>query len=69
MASRPRVSQLRVLLVHSDRKDAKERRYGDLAGIRQWIEAIYDTCKDQLNLGRHGGRTPAGVTARIAQRL
>jgi hypothetical protein len=61
--------QLGVLLVHPDRKDAKRRRYGNLAGMRQWIEAVYDTCKDQLGLEHHGGRTPEGVYARIAQRL
>jgi hypothetical protein len=37
--------------------------------MRQWIEAVYDMIKDQLNLERHGGRTPAGVFARVAQRL
>jgi hypothetical protein len=37
--------------------------------MRQWIEAIYDTCKDQLNLESHGGRTPTGVTVGVAQRL
>lgn len=41
-------------------------RYGNLAGMRQWIEAIYDTCKDQLNLEGHGGRTPAAVIIRVA---
>ena len=57
-----------VLLARPDRKD-EERRFGNLAGMRQWVEAIFDTCKDQLSLERHGGRTPAGVYARIAQRL
>lgn len=57
-----------VLLARPDRKDEK-RRLGNLAGMRQWIEAIYDTLKDQLTLEGHGGRTPAGVFARIAQRL
>jgi hypothetical protein len=61
--------QIGVLLVRPDRKDETKRRYGNLSRIRQWIEAIYDTCKDQLNLERHGGRTPAGVITRIAQRL
>jgi hypothetical protein len=46
-----------VLLVRPDRKDEKKRRYGNLAGMRQWIETVYDTCKDQLNLEGHGGRT------------
>lgn len=58
-----------VLLAHPDRKNAKKRRFGNLAGMRQWIEAIFDTLKDQLNLEGHGGRTPAGVFTRVAQRL
>ncbi|MFQ6229332.1 IS982 family transposase [Nocardia sp. NPDC002869] len=61
--------ELGVLLVHPDRRDARQRRWGDLKGMRQWTEAVYDTCKDQLDLERHGGRTPSGVFARIAQRL
>lgn len=61
--------QIGVLLVHPDRQDANKRRYGTLAALRQWIEAIYDTCKDQLNLEGHGGRTPAGAIVRVAQRL
>lgn len=61
--------QFKVLLVHPDRKDARKRRYGNLGGMRQWIEAIIDTGKDQLDWEGHGGRTPTGVFARIAQRL
>lgn len=61
--------QIHILLARPDRKDAKHRKFGKLAGMRQWIEAIYDTVKDQLNLEGHGGRTPAGVMARVAQRL
>jgi Transposase DDE domain len=60
--------QTKVLLARPDRKDER-RRFGNLAGMRQWIEAIFDTLKDQLSLERHGGRTPAGVHARVAQRL
>jgi hypothetical protein len=37
--------------------------------LRQVIESINDTLKGQLNLEQHGGRTPAGVTVRIVQRL
>ena len=37
--------------------------------LRQVIESVNATFKSQLDLERHGGRTPAGVTARIAQRL
>src|SRR5680860_952715 len=37
--------------------------------LRQIIESINDTLKGQLDLEAHGGRTFAGVTARIMQRL
>ncbi|MEU1635016.1 IS982 family transposase, partial [Nonomuraea sp. NPDC005701] len=33
--------------------------------LRQTIESINQTFKAQLDLERHGGRTPAGVTVRI----
>jgi hypothetical protein len=60
--------QVKVLLARPDRKDER-RRFGNLGGMRQWIESVNDTLKGQLDLERHGGRTPAGVYARIAQRL
>jgi hypothetical protein len=37
--------------------------------LRQLIESVNDTLKGQLDLELHGGRTLAGVTARVAQRL
>jgi len=37
--------------------------------LRQVIESINATFKGQLDLERHGGKTPAGVCARIAQRV
>jgi hypothetical protein len=37
--------------------------------LRQVIESVNDTLKGQLDLERHGGRTIAGVCARIAQRV
>ncbi|HET7388169.1 MAG TPA: IS982 family transposase [Nocardioidaceae bacterium] len=37
--------------------------------LRQVVESIFDTCKDQLDLERHRGRTPAGVAVRVLQRL
>jgi len=40
-----------------------------LAPIRQRIESIFWTCKDLLNLERHGARTLRNLRARIAQRL
>ena len=55
-------------LVRPDRKD-EPARFGKLARSRQWIEAIIDTLKGQLTLEQHGGRTLAGVYARVAARL
>jgi hypothetical protein len=40
-----------------------------LAPIRQRIESVFWTCKDLLNLERHGARTPHNLLARIATRL
>lgn len=37
--------------------------------LRQRIEAIIWTLKNQLGLERHGGRVPAGLWTRIVQRL
>jgi hypothetical protein len=37
--------------------------------LRQVIESINQTFKGQLDLERHGGRTPAGVIVRVLQRL
>lgn len=37
--------------------------------LRQVIESINDTYKGQLDLERHGGHTPAGVTVRVLQRI
>ena len=37
--------------------------------LRQVVESIFDTFKGQLDLERHGGRTTAGVCARISQRI
>lgn len=40
-----------------------------LHAVRQTIESVNDTLKDQLGLEHHGGRTTAGVTVRILQRV
>jgi hypothetical protein len=37
--------------------------------LRQVIESINQTFKSQLDLERHGGRTPAGVWTRVVQRI
>jgi DDE family transposase len=51
-----------------DRKDER-RRHGSLGPVRQWIESTFWTCKGQLALERHGGRTVLGVCVRIALRM
>ena len=55
-------------LVRPDRRD-EAPRHGSIGWIRQWIESVNDTLKGQLDLERHGGRTPEGLYTRIAQRL
>lgn len=55
-------------LLRPDRAD-EEPRFGSLGRVRQWIESIVYTGKDQLSLERHGARTLEGLIARIAQRL
>jgi hypothetical protein len=37
--------------------------------LRQVIESVNDTFKGQLDLERHGGHTPEGVTVRVLQRI
>jgi hypothetical protein len=43
------VAELEAVLVRPDRAD-EPVRFGNLGGVRQWIEAIIDTLKDQLTL-------------------
>ncbi|MCA1701401.1 MAG: IS982 family transposase [Actinobacteria bacterium] len=51
-----------------DRKD-EPRRHGSQGAIRQWIESVFWTCKGQLTLEAHGGRTIEGLCTRVALRL
>jgi hypothetical protein len=62
------VASLEAVLVRPDRRD-EPARFGTLRPVRQWIESIIDTLKGQLGLEQHGGRTLAGVHARVGQRL
>src|SRR5206468_2553826 len=62
------VASLGATIIRPDRKD-EQPRFGQLGGIRQWIESTFDTLKDQLSLERHGGRTLSGLVSRIARRL
>jgi Transposase DDE domain len=62
------VAALGGVFLRPDRRD-EQPRFGSLGAVRQWIEAIIDQLKDQLSLERHGAHTPAGLCARVAQRL
>ncbi len=59
---------LSLTLIRPARKDEKTPRYFP-NWLRQRVEAIIWTLKNQLGLERHGGRVPAGLWARIVQRL
>jgi hypothetical protein len=59
---------LGLTLIRPARKDGKQPRYFP-NWLRQRAEAIIWTLKNQLGLERHGGRAPAGLWARIVQRL
>lgn len=59
-----------VELLRPARKGEAERLGAALfKPLRQTIESINQTFKAQLDLERHGGRTPAGVTVRVLQRI
>jgi hypothetical protein len=59
---------LRLTLIRPARKDEKAPRSFP-NWLRQRVEAIIWTLKNQLGLERHGGRVPAGLWARVVQRL
>ena len=59
-----------VRLLRPARKGEPERPGAHLfKPLRQVIESVNQTFKGQLDLERHGGRTPAGVIARVLQRI
>ena len=62
------VGDLGAVLARPDRRD-EPHRFGSLGGVRQWVEVIFDTLKDQLGLERHGAHTIQGLWTRVAQRL
>jgi len=57
-----------MTLIRPARKDESQPRYFP-NWLRQRVEAIIWTLKNQLSLERHGGRVPAGLWTRILQRL
>jgi len=60
--------QLGLTLIRPARKDEKQSRCFP-NWLRQRVEAIIWTIKNQLGLERHGGRVPAWLWARVVQRL
>jgi hypothetical protein len=58
---------LDLALILPARKDEKTPRIFP-NWLRQRVEAIIRTLKNQLGLERHGGRVPAGLWARIVHR-
>jgi hypothetical protein len=59
---------LELALVRPARKNEETRRPFP-NWLRQRVEAVIWTLKSQLGLERHGGRVPAGLWARVVQRL
>ncbi|MBB4935991.1 hypothetical protein FHR32_000296 [Streptosporangium album] len=59
-----------LTLLRPARKNEPERAGAQLfKPLRQVIESINQTFKGQLDLERHGGRTPAGVVIRVLTRI
>jgi hypothetical protein len=64
------LADARIKLLRPARKGEPARAGAHLfKPLRQIIESVNDTFKGQLDLERHGGHTPAGVIARILQRI
>jgi hypothetical protein len=64
------LAQVGLDLLRPARKDEAERsgtRY--FKPLRQTVESINQSFKGQLDLERHGGRSTAGVIARVLQRI
>ena len=62
------MAALGARFLRPDRRD-EPHRHGSLGPVRQWIESVFWTCKGQLTLEAHGGRTVSGVCTRVALRL
>jgi hypothetical protein len=59
---------LGVRLLRPARKGEPERPgVGLFRPLRQLVESVNATFKGQLDLERHGGRTPGGVAVRVLQ--
>jgi hypothetical protein len=64
------LTERHLKLLRPARKGEPERAGAHLfKPLRQTIESINQTLKGQLDLERHGGRSPAGVTVRVLSRI
>src|ERR1700761_1870445 len=64
------LAELDIRLLRPARKGEAERPGSQLfKPLRQVIESINETFKGQLDLERHHGRTPGGVSVRVLQRI
>jgi Transposase DDE domain len=64
------LAELGVRLLRPARKGEPEPADAHLfKPLRQLIESVNQTFKGQLDLERHGGRTPDGVAVRVLQRV
>jgi hypothetical protein len=64
------LDQAGITLLRPARKNEPQRAGARFfKPLRQIIESVNQSLKGQLDLERHGGRTPSGVCTRIAQRL
>ena len=63
------VKDLGALVVRPSRADEPDRTQPPIGFIRQRIESIVNSLKDQLRLEHHLAKTPDGLWARIAARV
>lgn len=63
------VAELGALLLRPSRSDEPEREQPPIGRIRQRIESIVNSLKDQLRLEHHLAKTPAGLVCRITARI
>jgi len=63
------VSELGALLLRPSRADEPHRKAPPIGKIRQRIESIVNSLKEQLRLEEHLAKTPAGLVCRVAARI
>ena len=63
------VRELGSLVLRPSREDEPERLEPPIGFIRQRIESIVQTLKDQLQLEHHLARSPAGLYTRVTARI